>query len=228
MSKTIYVINPNSTEAITKGINRVLEPLRIPGGLAIECLTLKGAPAGIHSQEDVESVTLPLLSLAKSVQADAAAIVVACFSDPGLHVLKESLDCTVLGIGECGVLTALTVGQTFGVIAILRSSIPRHLRAYGAMGVTGRFAGEIAIDTPVTQLVEHDMVLARMTDAGRRLRDDCGAQVLVMGCAGMPMYREPLQEVLKMPVVEPCQAAVAMATGYARMKPLYKEKPGLH
>jgi Asp/Glu/hydantoin racemase len=32
----------------------------------------------------------------------------------------------VLGISECGILTALTLGQKFGVIAILEKSIPRQ------------------------------------------------------------------------------------------------------
>ncbi|MDB5820319.1 MAG: Asp/Glu racemase, partial [Rhizobacter sp.] len=141
MEKTIYVINPNSTRAVTEGIDRAVAALRIPGGPAIECLTLASGPAGIHSQQDADNVTIPLLELAQSKAASAAAIVIACFSDPGLHLLKEGMDCPVLGIGEAGALTALTVGQTFGVIAILRTSIPRHLRNFGAMGITGRLAG---------------------------------------------------------------------------------------
>ena len=44
----------------------------------------------------------------------------------------------MLGISECGILTALTLGQRFGVIAILQQSIPRHLRYVAALGVTGR------------------------------------------------------------------------------------------
>ncbi|MEA2810787.1 MAG: allantoin racemase, partial [Rhodospirillaceae bacterium] len=40
MSDRILVINPNSTEAVTKGIDSAMEPLRMPGGPAIECVTL--------------------------------------------------------------------------------------------------------------------------------------------------------------------------------------------
>jgi Asp/Glu/hydantoin racemase len=52
-----------------------------------------------------------------------------------------------------------------------------------------------------------------MIAAGRRLRDDKGADVLVMGCAGMAQFRDPLQDALGVPVVEPSQAATAMALG---------------
>ncbi|RYY83411.1 MAG: Asp/Glu racemase, partial [Comamonadaceae bacterium] len=123
----------------------------------------------------------------------------------------------VLGISECGVLTALTLGQTFGVIAILQRSIPRHLRTWGAMGVRERFVGELAIDMGVTELGDTQRTLARMTEVGRRLRDERQAQVIVMGCAGMAAFRAPLQQALGIPVVEPSQAAAVMALGRVRL-----------
>jgi allantoin racemase len=54
---------------------------------------------------------------------------------------------------------------------------------------------------------------ARMIDVGRALRDRHGADVLVMGCAGMALYRADLEEAVQIPVIEPTQAAVAMAIG---------------
>jgi Asp/Glu/hydantoin racemase len=221
MKKTIYVINPNSTRAVTAGIDAAMAPLRTAGGPAIECLTLDVGPPGIQSQFDVESVTLPLVQLARSLQDRAAAVVIACFSDPGLHAVREALAkpvaIPVLGISECGLLTALTMGQRFGVIAILDTSIPRHLRTYGAMGLQDRFAGELAVGLNVTELGNYDATLSRMIATGRRLRDEKAADVIVMGCAGMAAYQAPLQEALGIAVVEPSQAAVAMAIGRVQL-----------
>jgi Asp/Glu/hydantoin racemase len=221
MKKVIYVINPNSTQAVTAGIDTAMAPLRTAGGAAIECLTLESGPPGIQSQFDVEAVTLPLVQLARSLQDRAAAVVIACFSDPGLHVVREALAkplaIPVLGISECGLLTALTMGQRFGVIAILNTSIPRHLRTYGAMGLLDRFAGELAVGLNVTELGNYDATLSRMIATGRRLRDEKAADVIVMGCAGMAAYQAPLQDALGSPVVEPSQAAVAMAIGRVQL-----------
>jgi allantoin racemase len=41
--------------------------------------------------------------------------------------------------------------------------------------------------------------------------------VLVLGCAGMARYRDELEAVARIPVVEPTQAAVAMALGRVRL-----------
>jgi len=217
MASTIFVINPNSNEAVTAGIDAAMEPLRIGGGPAIHSLTLKEGPAGVQTQHDVESVTLPLAKLAQSLEAEAGAFVIACFSDPGLHVVREAVKKPVLGIAECGVLTALTMGHRFGVIAILNGSIPRHLRLWGAMGVTDRLAGELAIGLTVAELADRDRTLARMIETGKRLRDERQANSIVMGCAGMAVFREPLQDTLGIPVIEPTQAAATMALGRVQL-----------
>lgn len=213
MSKTLYVINPNSNQAVTDGLDAAVDPLRLAGGTSITCVTLADGPPGVESQLDVDRAALAVHAFAMAHQDRASAFVVACFSDPGLALLRERASVPSFGISESGVLTAMTLGQTFGVIAILARSIPRHLRNWGAMGVTARLAGEVAIGRTVAELADRPATLAAMIDAGKRLRDEHGAQVLVMGCAGMAAFRSPLQDALGMPVVEPTQAAVSMAIG---------------
>ncbi len=218
MSQTIYVINPNSSEAVTRGIDAAVAPLRSVDGPGITCVSLSEGPPGIQSQRDVDGVVAPLLRKATELEDDAAAFVIACFSDPGLHALREQSKRPVLGIAECGVLTALTLGQRFGVIAILPTSIPRHLRYFGAMGVTQRLAGDLAIGLGVAELADDERTFGRMVQVGQALRDTHGADVLVMGCAGMARFRASLEHAVGVPVVEPTQAAVTMAVGRARLQ----------
>ncbi|SHG78470.1 aspartate/glutamate racemase family protein [Marivita hallyeonensis] len=210
--KSLIVINPNSSEDVTRGIDAAIDPLR-KLGLPIRCLTLKEGPKGIESQLQADLIIAPMLALA-AAQADAAGYVIACFGDPGLHALRDQTWLPVVGIQEASVMTALTLGQRFGVIAILSRSIPRHLRAFGAMGVLDRMAGDRAIELGVTELADTDKSLNAMIETGKRLRDEDGADVLIMGCAGMAKYRAPLQSAVGLPVVEPAQAAVSMALGH--------------
>jgi Asp/Glu/hydantoin racemase len=216
MSK-ILVINPNSTEAVTRGIDEACAPLRMPGGPQIEALTLKEGPPGIETQQHVDGVVAPLLNLIRKSESAYSAFVIACYSDPGLHSIREATRKPVLGISECGIFTALTLGQKFGVIAILQKSIPRHLRYMGALGVMDRLAAELPVNLPVVELSDEKKTFGRMVEVGKRLREEHGADVVVMGCAGMARYRAPLQREIGVPVVEPTQAAVAMAIGRVRL-----------
>ena len=213
----ILVINPNSTEAVTRGIDEAVEPLRMAGGPAIDCVTLKEGPPGIETQQHVDGVVQPLLRLVREKEAEYAAFVIACYSDPGLHSVREATKKPVLGISECGILTALTLGHRFGVIAILQKSIPRHLRYVGALGVTERLAAELPVGIPVVELSDEKKTFGRMVEVGKALRQQHGADVVVMGCAGMARYRKPLQDEIGVPVVEPTQAAVSMAIGRVRL-----------
>lgn len=212
---TLVVINPNSSQTVTDGIDAAIQPLR-SFGIPIRCLRLAEGPPGIENQRQADLTIAPMLQLA-AAQKDAAGYVIACFGDPGLHALRDQTELPVVGIQEAAVMTALTLGQRFGVIAILPASIPRHLRAFGAMGVLDRLAGDRALGLGVADLADPRKSLDAMIATGKRLRDEDGANVLVMGCAGMARYRNPLQEATGLPVVEPTQVAVSTALGQIQL-----------
>lgn len=209
MTGPIVVINPNSNQAVTDGLAEALAGLR--GAARIECVTLAEGPFGIESQRHVDQVALPLAALIET-RPDAAAFVIACYSDPGIDLCRATARVPVFGIQESGVLTALARGDRFGVFAIAEASIPRHLRYMRRMGVDHRLAGERALNMSVDESARGAGTLARLTEVGLDLIGD-GADVLILGCAGMARHRAPLQAALDRPVIDPTQAAVAMAMG---------------
>lgn len=217
---TLIVINPNSSQTVTDGIKAAIDPVR-KFGTPIRCLTLTEGPPGIESQQQADQTIAPMLRLAGR-QTDAAGYVIACFGDPGLHALRDQTAQPVIGIQEASVMTALTLGQRFGVIAIQPASIPRHLRAFGAMGVLDRLAGDRALGLGVADLADPDKSLEAMITTGKTLRDTDGANVLIMGCAGMAQYRSTLEAETGLPVVEPCQAAVSIALGQIALQLSHK------
>ncbi len=208
----IRVINPNSNRVVTSAMEDALKPLDLKGGPEITCETLDEVPFGIESQADVDSVVMPLRRL---IEGDnrSAAFVIACYSDPGLHTCREATDRPVFGIAECAVLTALSRADNFGVVAIAQRSIRRHLRYLRQMGLMDRMAGERPLGMSVAETASADAALARMIEVGRALKDEDGAQAIVMGCAGMARHRRPLEQALGIPVIDPTQAAVTMALG---------------
>jgi Asp/Glu/hydantoin racemase len=205
----VLVVNPNSSVAVTERIEACVAPLQRVGDIRIDVVRLPEGPPGIQCQRDVEQVVQPLLARIEAEKADAN--VIACFSDPGLYAAREIAHGPVFGIAESAILTALSRGSRFGILAILPNSIPRHLRYAGAMGVLDRMAGDRALGLTVADLADADRTFDRLCSVGATLRDTDGADVLILGCAGMAHLRERLAEHLQIPVVEPTQAAVANA-----------------
>jgi allantoin racemase len=208
---TIHILNPNSSITVTDGIDRAVDPMRAASPVPIRVHRLEVGPPGIETQAHVDGVVAPLLAQAATLQ-DTSALVVACFSDPGLAALREASRVPVLGIAESAVLTAMTMGQRFGIVAILGRSVPRHLRMLGAMGVTQRLAADLPLDLGVADLADPARSWDRLVAVGRALAAQ-GAETVILGCAGMAHYRTALEAELGRPVIDPCQAACAMAIG---------------
>ena len=206
----ILVINPNSDESVTEGMIRELKGFHFSEGPRIECVSLSDGPFGIESQADIEAVTLPLRKMV-SESRNVDAFVIACYSDPGLHVCREASEKPVFGIQECGVLTAMSMGDRFGVIALQESSIRRHLRYLRQMGVMERLAGERAASLSVRESVSGKGTFEKLLKAAKRLRDSDQADTIILGCAGMATHRAKLELVIGIPVIAPVQAAVSMA-----------------
>jgi allantoin racemase len=212
MPGVIRIINPNSNPAVTQGMSEAVEPLRLMGGPNLDCVTLEDGPFGIESQDHVDAV-IPMLAEWVRTDQEAAAFVIGCYSDPGLALCREQTAKPVLGIAESAILTALTRGGSFGVISILSASIPRHEKHLRERNLHHQCAGDRALELSVAEVEAGTETFPRMLEIGTQLRDEDGAEVIIMGCAGMAKHRKPLEAALSMPVIDPTQAAASLAFG---------------
>ena len=185
-SKVAYSVEVQSL--LDVAVEHLRDRLRLAGGPDIECVTLPEGPRGIETQEHVESVVLPLQRTIRARDNDADAFVIACFSDPGIHLARETTRKPVFGIAESAYLTALTRGERFGVISILATSIPRHLRQIRQLGLLDRFAGDRAIGLGVgeelrghAQNVDQASFVATMDFGGDRHPDATLANAVLDG-----------------------------------------------
>jgi Asp/Glu/hydantoin racemase len=211
--KRILVLNPNSSTSVTDTLEQTLTALNAGGGAEIRCKTLAGGPPAIESDDDVAAAAPLVEGYVADNQRQADAFVIACFSDPGLERARGAVDRPVFGMAECGYLTALARGARFGVVSVLAASLPRHRRYIRDLGIESRLAGDLPLDLGVLALSDPRTVVPRLREVGGALVDGHGADVLVLGCAGLAGYRAGLEDALGVPVVEPVQAAVAMAMG---------------
>ena len=202
---------------MTMEISAALAPLRSQDGPTINCVTLASGPPGIETDDDVRSVIEPLCQLTRSLEGEATAFVNACFSDPGLSEMRAATRRPVFGIAESALLTALAYGQRFGILSILDESVERHTRYIHSLGIENRLAGDYSINLGIQELSDPSHTFERLTETGHRLRSECGADVLILGCAGMSTHRHSLELEVGCPVIDPCQAAVGMAITAVRL-----------
>ena len=204
----ILVINPNSSEACSAGIDAAIAPFRFAGGPSFEVATLRVGPPAIYSWRDWHAVVEPLCALVMHETADA--FIVACASDPGIEAVRAATERPVLGVFRSAVATAAARAERFGVIAIVDASKARHAQALRSMGLEQRLAAEIALNVSMDTLL--DPIAARdLLIAAGRANVEAGAQTVILGCTGMAHHRHAIEQAIGVPVIEPCQAAAAIA-----------------
>ena len=204
----ILAINPNSNESVTEGLRESLQEFN--SSADIECCTLEEGPFGIETGEDIANV-IPLVLLKISESPEFDVYVIACYSDPGLAECNEMFSKPVFGLQRSAIEKAISIGDKFGVLALSEQSIERHLAYMRGLGLDGQLAGELPLDISVDEAANDAGSFGKIISQGRRLIDESGADVLILGCAGMTSHRKPSEKVLQVPVIEPAQAAVSIA-----------------
>ena len=206
----ILTINPNCSEACSAGIDAAIAPFRFPGGPVLEVATMRDGPPAVYSWRDWHAAVEPVC---RTIQRETADVfIVACASDPGIEAARASTKSPVLGVFRSAVAAAAARAERFGVIAIVDASKARHLAALRAMGLESRLAAEIALNVSMETLLDPDAARARLIAAGNAAVE-AGAETVILGCTGMAHHRVAVETAIGVPVIEPCQAAAALAVG---------------
>lgn len=206
----ILVINPNSSTACSDGIGAAISPLRTASGPRIDVVTTPDGPPAVYSWRDWHAAVEPVC---RRIAADPADVyIVACASDPGIEAARATTSKPVLGVFRSAVASAIARAERFGVIAIVDASKARHLAALRAMGLDNRLAAEIALNVSMDTLLDPSAARKNLIAAAIACRD-AGAETVILGCTGMAHHRAAVEAEAGLPVIEPCQAAVAQALG---------------
>lgn len=208
----IRVLNPNSSRHVTEGMAEALTGIAHRLNVDLDCGQLDQAPPAIETAEDIRKIEPMIEADTRDNPADAH--VIACFSDPGVARLRGNGAPNTFGIAESAMLMAAGIPGSFGIISILDASVARHRVQVANAGLETRLAGDLALNLGVLDLQDRDRTRARLHDTGLRLKRDHDATSLILGCAGMAGFRAWLQKELDIPVIDPCQAAVAMAAAH--------------
>ena len=169
---------------------------------------------------------LELVRVAESRGFDA--VVIACFTDPGLEAARELSRLPVVGIQDAAMHLAAQIGHRFSVLTTLRHRVPVRHRAALLAGLERRLASCPVLNLPVLEtVVDREQVVERLIRAGRQAVEEDGAEVLILGCAGLGDLGPRVQRALGVPVIDPNAAALKLAETLVDLG-LAQSKAGLY
>ncbi len=202
------VINPNTSSQMTGEIGETASQIFRPPWK----MRLASAPAGPESLEswtDYYLATICLFPLLSDL-TDIDGVILACFGDPGLYVLKELCPIPVVGIAEAAMSQALLLGGRFGILAGMGRAAALMDSMVLTYGLQARYAGAVSLNMRVLDFeTEREKTLQRLIQASRTLQEQ-GAETLLLGCAGLTTYVQELQSTVEIPIIDPVAAGCHM------------------
>lgn len=205
----ILIINPNSDPDMTAAIQQTADTFA-RGRFEAACRLTPGAPGFIETYEDQARSAAGMIGLIQEFEQEFDAFIVACHSDPHLDVMKEITDKPVVGIGEASMKLATMLGHRFSVLTDNPHSIPNkevQARAYHLEELLASVrAPEKRGDGPEEE---------KYIRAAQAAVEEDGAEVLVLGCAGLTGMDKKIRAGLDVPVLDGVICALILASGFA-------------
>jgi allantoin racemase len=205
------------TAAIAAGAASVAGPTTV-----IEAANPDSGPASIENDADEHRCIPYLLEvLREAAQREhdrPDAYVIACFGDPGLEEARPLLGAPVLGIAQAAMHAAALLAGTFSVVTSMSATVPRGWQLAKTY-TPGACLGVYACDIPVLRIDSDPATIEPIAElCEHALRTD-GSRSIVLGCAAMARFAEPLSRRLGVPVVDGVAAATRLAEALEPLSP---------
>ena len=211
----IMVINPNTSVSMTEHLERELVKIkREDTELTVTCPT-KG-PITIESAYDEALAVPPTLELVKKANDEGYdAVIIACFSDPGIEAAKEISSIPVVGIQEATLHIAAQLGYKFTILSTAsKKRIPHKYKEVARYNLSGSIASVRSLEMSVAETdAEPGKTQKRILEVSKIAAEEDGAEVVILGCAGMVGYAKAVEEELGLVVLDPSSTALKMCEG---------------
>jgi len=223
---SILVINPNSSQVITDGLERNLAPCIPPGTHVTYFTGPSDAPPSIDDEETSQQsakACLRVLEDASFMKFDG--FLICCFSDhPLTYSLRKLHNKPVINIFHASLVQGLLLGSHLGIITTGPDWIvPLTKGTIEFLGGNAKFMGVEATGLGVVELktdgeghVEEQIRHSAVAIATK------GADVIVLGCAGMAGMERLVKSAVQsaglppVEVVDGAKAGIEVLSGLTR------------
>ncbi|MFJ5228113.1 aspartate/glutamate racemase family protein [Streptomyces sp. NPDC088400] len=205
----IVVTNCNTTRAMT---DEIVRGARAAAGAdtTVTGLTPAWGPESAEGWLDSHLSAAAVLDALRGYREPYDAVVMAGFGEHGREGARELLDVPVVDITEAAAHLACLLGRRYGVVTTLDRTRGQIEDSLYTAGVAPHCAAVVGTGLGVLDLGDEERTTRAFLAAAERARD-AGAEVLVLGCAGMTGLQRTLGDRLGMPVVDGVAAAVRLA-----------------
>ncbi len=224
----ILVLNPNTSGTVTA---RIASAVRAVARSAkdITVAQIAHGPEVLESYYDEALAAPHVLQAIEDANRDGYdAIIIAAFCDPALEAAREVSSVPVFFLEETTLAVALMLGNRFGILTEQphKVSVKRqHVRKHG---LESRLASVRPLNMGVIEIATDPDHATRVgVEIGRRMVEEDGAEVIIIGCAGLAGFAQDFERELGVPVLDPMTVTFKVVEALAEIG-VHHSKIGLY
>ena len=216
----LLLINPNTSSAITDLVVEAAREFASPGTTVAGATGRFGARYIATRAASAVAAHATLDAYAEHGK-DADVIVLACFGDPGLAGLKELAHQPVIGMAEAACYYAAALGRRFGIVTGGARWGPMLEEFVRSIGLSERLAGIKTVAPSGADIArDPERAHAMLIEAGNALADECEADSVILGGAGLAGIAAKIAGRVSVPLIDSVGVAVKAAEALARLEPV--------
>ncbi|AXF10027.1 racemase [Paraburkholderia graminis] len=220
----ICVLVPVATSQYNERIMKAIAPV-VPPDVHVEIRNIAEGHPDIENRTNWLQNGMPVVELAQAIANDGFdGIWLTDFDMCGVEAAREVIDIPIIGGFPASAFTALALSQRFSIVTILQSTLAMQRAHPQTYGIEDTFASIRAINCPVAQLEDIDVVIIRTFEAALKAIKEDGAQSILLGCTGFVDVASRVSRMLSdemggfVPVIDPNQAGFSFLVSLVRMQ----------
>lgn len=224
----LLVLNPNTSAAVSALLQAHVQAATGPGWAVRTATARFGAPYIACEASYAVAAHAGLDAWAAALQGDAPApdaVLIGCFGDPGLFALRDASPVPVTGLAEAACVQAAQQGR-FAIVTGGARWAPMLERLVRMLGLADRLAGiETVAPTGAQLAADPEGARALLAQACRDAVRRSGAQVVIVGGAGLAGVAAAIQPQVDVPLIDSVVAGAQHALGLSP-EPGARARPG--
>jgi allantoin racemase len=211
--REIVLLNANTTAAITDRLVAAAHPAAGDGFCFTGVTAPFGdpyisTPAGAARAAEAVSAIVADIGATKPLPA---ALIIACFGDPGLWAARNALAIPVVGMAEASCHVACQLGRRFAIVTGGAAWGPMLRDFVDMIGLKTRLAGIRTLDLNGDQIAAKPEAAAGSILATAEAAAADGADIVILGGAGLVGMAAILAQRTPVRLLDSLQCAVAQA-----------------
>ena len=206
----VLLINPNSSEGVTKNISEAAKKASLASD-EIVAITAPFGPKLIITKDDSIVATSAILQILDNYKEHYDGIIIGSFGDTGIDAVRKKTSKPVVGIARSAYGVAEVLGGLFAVVTFTPSMTPSLMESIEQYGLHNNLAALLAVD----QHYENPNTVQQ--DLHRHLFELCkeaaaipNVRCVILGGGPLAGFAWNIKHMISCPVIDGTYAAMQM------------------